>query len=203
MNSQQQRGPTSRKQYERKREKRMPEIYALHREYNMSNVSPRKDLVRGTNPTTEQSTHTTTDNNMHAIFVARNGLPRNDHYAPSAEDSRRLGDVECVSQVQEAPSISHVDIELTRRFGNNVLAGALQPETTNSKPPKPEQNPERIYVCHTLCTRHGICESTREHRNTKKFKRRLYKALLTLANAERGDHELRVAQKHPTIPRTR
>ena len=37
----------------------------------------------------------------------------------------------------------------------------------------------------------------------KKFKRRLYKALLTLAKAERGDQELRVTQKHPTILWTR
>ena len=37
----------------------------------------------------------------------------------------------------------------------------------------------------------------------KKYKRRLYKALLTLANTERGDQERRVTQKHPTIPCTR
>jgi len=36
----------------------------------------------------------------------------------------------------------------------------------------------------------------------KKFKRSLYKALLTLANAER-DQELRITQKHTTIPWTR
>ena len=43
-------------------------------------------------------------------------------------------------------------------------------------------------------------------RNTetqKKFERRLYKGLLTMANAERGDLELRVTQKHPIIPWTR
>ena len=59
-------------------------------------------------------------------------------------------------------------IELTRRFGNSVLAEGLEPESTNSKPLKPEKNPEQINICHTLCTRHGICESTREHRNTEK-----------------------------------
>ena len=47
-----------------------------------------------------------------------------------------------------------------------------------------------------------ICYSTREHRNTQNFKRRLYKGLLTLANAKR-DQELQVTQKHPTIPWTR
>ena len=88
-------------------------------------VSPRKDLVRGTNPPTEQSTHTTTDNNVHVVYMVRNDLPHTDYYAPSAEDARRLGDVVCVSQVQDAPSISHVDFEITRRFGNSVLAGAL------------------------------------------------------------------------------
>jgi len=87
-------------------------------------VSPRKDLARGTNPPTERNTHTTTDN-MHVVYMARNDLPRTNHYAPSAEDARRLGDVRCGSLVQEAPSISHVDFELTRRFGNSVLAGAL------------------------------------------------------------------------------
>ena len=117
-------------------------------------VSPRKDLVRGTNPPTEQSTHTTTDNNMNVVYMARNDLPRTDHYAPSAEDARRLGDVGCVSQVQDAPStcISHVDIEQTRRLGNSVLAGALEPERTNIKPHKSEHNPEQINIYHTLCT---------------------------------------------------
>jgi hypothetical protein len=43
-------------------------------------------------------------------------------------------------------------------------------------------------------------ENTETH---KKFKRHLYKGLVTLANAERGDQELRVTQKHPTIPWTR
>ena len=123
-------------------------------------VSPRKDLVRGTNPPTEQSTCTT--DNMHELRMARNDLPRPDHYAPKAEDGRRLDDVGCGSQVQDAP-ISYVDIELTSRFRNSVFAGALDPERTNSKPPKPEHNPEQINICHTLCTRHGICESTREH----------------------------------------
>jgi hypothetical protein len=99
-------------------------------------VSPRKDLVRGTNPPTEQSTHTTTDNNMHVVYMARNDLRSTEHCAPSAEDARRLGDVGCVNQVHDAPSISHVDIELTRRFGNRVLAGALEPERNNSKPPQ-------------------------------------------------------------------
>jgi hypothetical protein len=44
-------------------------------------------------------THTTTDNNMHVVYMARKHLPRTDHYAPSAEDARRLGDVGCGSQV--------------------------------------------------------------------------------------------------------
>jgi len=149
-------------------------------------VSPRKDLVRGTNPPTEQSTHTTTDNNMHVVYMARNDLPLTDHYAPSAEKARRLGNVGCISQVQDVPSISHVDIELTRRFGNSVLAGALEPERTNCKPPKPKHNPEQINRCHTLCTKHDICESTRNTETYKKFKRCLYNALLTLANAEKG-----------------
>ena len=83
-------------------------------------VSPRKDLVRGTNPPTEQNTHTT-DNIMHVVYMARDDLPRNDYYAPSAEDARRLGDVGCVSQVQDS-LVSHVDIELTRRFGNSILS---------------------------------------------------------------------------------
>jgi len=100
--------------------------------------------------------------------MARNDIPRTDHYVQSTEDARRLGDVRCGTQVQDAPSISYVDIELTRKFGNSVLAGALEPERTNSKPPKPEHNPEQINICHTLFTRHGICESTREHRNTQK-----------------------------------
>ena len=69
--------------------------------------------------------------------MAGNDFPPTDHYAPSAEDTRRLGDVGCGSQVQDAPSRSHVDIELTITFGNSVLAGALEPERTNSEPPQP------------------------------------------------------------------
>ena len=81
--------------------------------------------------------------------MARNDLLRTDHYAPSAEYARRLGVVGCVSQVQNAPSISHVDIELTRRFGNSVLAGALEPERTNSKPPNRNKIPNKLtYVTH-------------------------------------------------------
>ena len=128
-------------------------------------VSPRKDLVRGTNPPTEQSTHTATDI-MRVVYMARNVLPRTDHYAPSAEDASRLGNVGSVSQVQDAP-ISHVYIELTRRFGNSVLAGSLEPERTNIKPPNRNTIPNKL-TCHTLFTRHGICESTLEHRNTQK-----------------------------------
>ena len=89
---------------------------------------------------------------MHLVYMARNDLPRTDHYPPSAEDARSLDDVGCVSQVQDAPSISHVDIELTRSFGNSVLAGALEPERTNIKPHKSEHNPEQINIYHTLCT---------------------------------------------------
>jgi len=37
-------------------------------------MSLRKDLVRGTDPPTEQNTHTTTDNNMHVVYMARNDL---------------------------------------------------------------------------------------------------------------------------------
>ena len=111
-------------------------------------VSPRKDLVRGTDPPTEQSTHTTTNNNMHVVYMARNDLPHTDHYAPSAEDSRRLGDVGCGSQAQDA-LISHVDIELTR-FGNSVAAGTLEPERTNRKPLKPEHSPEQFNMSHTM-----------------------------------------------------
>ena len=87
---------------------------------------------------------------MNVVYMARNDLLRTDHYAPSAEYARRLGVVGCVSQVQNAPSISHVDIELTRRFGNSVLAGALEPEWTNSEPPKPENNPEKMNICHIM-----------------------------------------------------
>ena len=88
-------------------------------------------------PPTEQSTHTTTDNNMPVVYTARNDRQCTDHYSPSAEDARRLGDVGCVIQMQDALSITHVNIEITRRFGNSVLAGALEPERTNSKPLKP------------------------------------------------------------------
>jgi len=104
-------------------------------------VSPRKDLVRGTDPPTEKSTHTTTDNNMYLVYMARKHLLRTDQDATSAEDARKLGGVGCGSQVQDAPSISHVDIDLTRKFGNSALAGVLEPEWTNSEPPKPKHNP--------------------------------------------------------------
>jgi hypothetical protein len=165
-------------------------------------VYPRKDLVRGTNPPTEQSTHRTTDNNIHAVYMARKHLLRTDQDATSAEDARKLGGVGCGSQVQDAPSISHMDIDLTRRFGNSVLAGALESEWTNSEPPKTEHNPDQTNICHTLCTRHGVCDSTREHRNKQKVQTTSTK-VLALAKAERGDQELRVAQKHPTIAWTR
>jgi hypothetical protein len=69
---------------------------------------------------------------MHVVYMVWKHLPRTDHYASPAEDAKHLGDVGCGIQVQDAPSISHVDIELTRRFGNSVLAGALDPEWTNS-----------------------------------------------------------------------
>jgi len=108
-------------------------------------------MVRGTNPPTEESTHTTTDNNMHVVCMARNDLPRTDHYAPSAEGARRLGDVGCVSQVQDAPSISRVDIGLTRRFGNSVLAGALEPERTIVNSPNRNTIPNKLtYISHTV-----------------------------------------------------
>jgi len=135
--------------------------------------------------------------------MARKHLPRTDHDAPSAEDARNLGDVGCNSQVQDAPSISHVDIELTRRFGNSVLAGTLEPEWTNNKTPNRNTIPNKLtYITHYALDMAYVTPpwNTETH---KKFKRRLYKRLLTLANAERGDQELRVTHKHPTIPWTR
>ena len=105
--------------------------------------------------------------------------------------------------MQDAPSISFVDIELTRRFGNSVLAGALEPERTNNKPPNRNTIPNKLtYVTHYALDMAYVNPpgNTETHR---KFKRRLYKGLLTLAKAERGDQELRVTQKHPIIPWTR
>jgi hypothetical protein len=141
-------------------------------------VSPRKDLVRGTNPPTEQSTHTTTDNNMHVVYMARNDLLRTDHYAPSAEDARRLGDVGCGSQGQDASSISHENIELTRMFGNRVLLEYWSLKEPVANPPNRNTIPKKLtYVTHyaldmAYVTPPGNTETY------KKFKRRLYKGLL-------------------------
>jgi len=141
-------------------------------------VSLRKDLVRDTNsPTKKKSTHTTA-NNMHVVRMARNDLPRTDHYAPSAEDARRLGDVGCGSQGQDASSISHENIELTRMFGNRVLLEYWSLKEPVANPPNRNTIPKKLtYVTHyaldmAYVTPPGNTETY------KKFKRRLYKGLL-------------------------
>jgi len=105
--------------------------------------------------------------------------------------------------VQDAPSISYVDIEITRRFGNSVLAGALDPERTNSKPPNRNTIPNKLTYVTYYALDMAYVNPPGNNETHKKFKRLLYKGLLTLAKAERGDQELRVTQKHPTIPLTR
>jgi len=62
-------------------------------------VSTRKDLVRGTDPPTDQSTHATTDNNMHVVRMAGTVLPRTDHHTHTAEGARSLGADGCGSEL--------------------------------------------------------------------------------------------------------
>jgi len=122
-------------------------------------VSPRKDLVRGTNPPTEQRKHTT--DNMHVLYMARNDLPLTDHYVPSAEDARRQGDVglsvKCRTLLYRMWILNSRECSVTASW---MRHWSLKEPIAN--PPNRNTIPNKL-TCHTLCTRNGICKSTREH----------------------------------------
>ena len=156
-------------------------------------VSTGKDLVRGTDPPTDQSTHATSDNNMHVVHMAGIVLSPTDHYTQTTEGARRLSTdglaVNCrMLLVRRMWMLNSRECSVSASWMEHW---SLNGPTAN--PPNRNKIPNKLsYVKYYALAWH-MCPPW-EHRNTQTVKRRQYKVLHTLVNVERGTQEMRVTQ---------
>ena len=98
-----------------------------------AHVLTSQGLICGTDPSSFQSKHPTTDNNVQVVYMAGINFSRTSHDDTTPEEARKVGTDDSGSEVQDASTKPHVATHLHRKIRTNSVVEVLEPKWTFSE----------------------------------------------------------------------